>query len=295
MSQPSVIHPTISLKNVVVATDLSSNSAMAVSVAIGVAQRYESTLILFNCIEPLLYNFAGPDAATQAAEATNRDLEQYRNDLSARGAFHGVPVKAIVRTGEISQALEHLVEEEDVGVIVIGTRGRTALNKAMLGSTAERIFRNARCPVLTIGPDGGAQLRRSHPKSILLATDLTPHSVLAQAYAFSLAEKCNAELTVVHALRHRDGETVGFESRHETHLQRLKDLASHELELSKPPQFLVDFGSPAEVILATADRLKSEMIVLAVREPHRLGDRLHASVAYKVASGSNAAVLTVRS
>ncbi|PWT74513.1 MAG: hypothetical protein C5B46_03990 [Proteobacteria bacterium] len=294
MSQASV-RPSISLNNVLVATDLSRDSETAVRVAMGVARRYESALTFFNCIDPTLYNFAGPDAATQGADATLRDLEQYRDDLASRGLFKGVRTNAIVRSGEITEVLDVLVEEQNAGLIVAGARGRTGLNKAMLGSTAEKIFRNARCPVLMIGPDHRAQVRQSDPRSILFATDLTFQSSLAQAYAFSLAEKYRAELTVVHALSHRrEGETVGFDSRHETHLQQMKQLTGHEPLLSKAPRFMVDFGSPAEIILKTAVRLKSEMIVLGVREPHQLRDRLHSSVAYQVVCASNAAVLTVR-
>ena len=67
MSQTSAIHPSISLKNVLVATDLSRNSESAVGIAIGVAHRYEAALTFFNCIDPTLYNFTWPDAVTQSA------------------------------------------------------------------------------------------------------------------------------------------------------------------------------------------------------------------------------------
>ena len=52
----------------------------------------------------------------------------------------GVPHEEIVRTAE----------EEDAGMIVMGTHGRSGLNRALLGSVTERVIRLARCPVLTV-------------------------------------------------------------------------------------------------------------------------------------------------
>lgn len=50
-------------------------------------------------------------------------------------------------------AVEGIVREADAGnydMIVIGTHGRTGLRRALLGSVAEAVVRNARCPVLTV-------------------------------------------------------------------------------------------------------------------------------------------------
>jgi nucleotide-binding universal stress UspA family protein len=67
-------------------------------------------------------------------------------DLRQRGikaswrAQAGVPFEEIVR----------IAEEERMDMIVMGTHGRTGLNRALLGSVAERVIRLAPCPVLTV-------------------------------------------------------------------------------------------------------------------------------------------------
>lgn len=54
----------------------------------------------------------------------------------------GVPFKEICR----------LADEEQFGLIVIGTHGRTGLSHLLIGSTAERVVQHASCPVLSVKP-----------------------------------------------------------------------------------------------------------------------------------------------
>lgn len=51
--------------------------------------------------------------------------------------------------GEPSAALARFAEEEQVDMIVMGTHGRTGLLRALMGSVAESVVRQAKCPVLT--------------------------------------------------------------------------------------------------------------------------------------------------
>ena len=83
----------------------------------------------------------------------------------------------------------------------MGTHGRGGLGKLVLGSVAEAVFRHARCPVITVGPqvtpDGFEEGRLSR---IVFASDLLPSSLHALDHAILLAESHQAPLTVVHAL-----------------------------------------------------------------------------------------------
>src|SRR5207244_7706673 len=81
------------------------------------------------------------------------------------------------------------------------TRGRHGLKKLVLGSGAEQIFRQADCPVLTVGPNvevpaGDAAAFRH----IVFATDFSAGSLHALPYALSLAEENEATLTFLHVM-----------------------------------------------------------------------------------------------
>ena len=77
--------------------------------------------------------------AEETLEVRVTDLRQ--RGIKARWRLQvGVPFEAIVR----------VAEEEQAGMIVMGTHGRSGLNRVLLGSVAERVIRLAPCPVLTV-------------------------------------------------------------------------------------------------------------------------------------------------
>jgi nucleotide-binding universal stress UspA family protein len=83
------------------------------------------------------------DAQRKWAEAS---LEARASDLRQRG------VKASWRatTGVPSEEIVEIARQEHAEMIVMGTHGRSGLDRILLGSVAERVIRLAPCPVLTV-------------------------------------------------------------------------------------------------------------------------------------------------
>lgn len=67
-------------------------------------------------------------------------------------AAAGVPARAVVRSGVAWEEIVRTAADEQADMIVIGTHGRTGLERIFLGSVAERVLRQAPCPVLTVRP-----------------------------------------------------------------------------------------------------------------------------------------------
>jgi len=63
------------------------------------------------------------------------------------------PTKTHVVHGPIWDTLSGLISDKEADLLVIGTHDRTGVQKLLMGSVAEEIFRQARCPVLTVGPN----------------------------------------------------------------------------------------------------------------------------------------------
>ena len=76
--------------------------------------------------------------------ATNRV-----HSLVERHAGESLPFEEMVEEGTPFAAILRVAVDKDVDLIVMGTRGNTGI-KHWLGSTAERVVRQARCPVLTV-------------------------------------------------------------------------------------------------------------------------------------------------
>ena len=148
----------IALKNVLVATDFSEAAASALRYGRALAHAFGATLHVVHVIpDPLLsFSWAGsPEAGIGAGahqvwvgEATNR-LEILVSPQD-RAALHA---KLAVLSGEpVRQIIEYAMKH-DIGLAVLGTRGRGPVEHLLLGSVAERVVRFAPCPVLTVRPD----------------------------------------------------------------------------------------------------------------------------------------------
>ena len=182
---------------------------------------------------------------------------------------------------------------------MLGTRGRSGVAKFFLGSVAEEIFRQAPCPVLTVGPfTPGGPAWGGAITEIVYATDFSPESVAAAAHAISLAQEFQARLTLMHVIANEapgdlllPGELVKATEQH------LRNLVPPEAELWCEPRFVVEQGSPAEKILEVAKHHSADLIVLGMHKPSGFpgaDTHLPIAIAHKVISRAPCPVLTVR-
>jgi nucleotide-binding universal stress UspA family protein len=274
-------------QRILVATDFSASSLSAVQRATTFARLYAATLYIAHIL---------PSDATQSDHASAwRDGQRLETELLVQGALRGVQHELLVGSGEIWAGISQLVSEKNVDAIVVGTRGRTGLARVLLGSVAERIFRQALCPVFTVGPRAVGEMSSPTLRRILYATDFTPSSLHAFRYAFSLTQHAGAHLTLLSVIPELPAtETASRESILETARSRLRAIMTNDLILPREPEFVVGFGTPATRILALADDQSSDLIVLGLRQP---GDSLAGrrwTTASEVTGKAACPVLTVR-
>lgn len=282
----------IKLKHVLFATDFSEASLAALRHVAALARHYGSKVYLGHVIEPEAYPSMlriGPASGT--FREADQDIEKQLLYLSHSKLLEGVPHEILVLHGELSHALTEFIREQSIDLAVLGTHGRSGFKRFLLGSAAEKIFRHARCPVLTVGPRTykvrGTEAGFRH---ILYPTDLSEQGGIAGRYAISLAAEYSAHLTVLHispdpivtdALLTRDLE------------QKMQRLVPAEAEPWCNADYLVDHGDPAETILKVAREELVDLIVLDVRKPGALAMFLE-TTAYQVVAEAACPVLTVR-
>jgi nucleotide-binding universal stress UspA family protein len=285
----------IALKRILVATDFSEGSKRALLTGLGIAQRYASSLHVIHVVPSEGYGVAGAGmlGAMNFARHNARDLE---SEFLQKGYFEGIRYLISVERGEVWPAVSRIVEDEDVDLVVVGTRGRSGLSKLLLGSVAEEIFRRSPCPVLTVGPNFELSFPlTARPRSVLFPTDFSPQAEHALPYAVSLAQEHDAPLTFLHVVQPAGGgatynidRTVRYAS------ARLQDLMAATAGLIGEREFIVETGEPAEAIVKVAAVTGAELVVLGVRASAGLSDRLGWSTAYGVARQAHCPVLTVK-
>jgi nucleotide-binding universal stress UspA family protein len=157
-------------RRVLLATDFSPQAEAAYPWAVRLASIDDGTVVLVHALEddlvataPVFANYMAPGAL---------DLGDYRRGLpkGAEQALAGAAAKLrdlgadveqhLIERGKPSQALVQAAEEFSCSAIVLSTHGRGGLAHLLLGSTAEKVVRVAKVPVLTVhegdpAPDAG--------------------------------------------------------------------------------------------------------------------------------------------
>jgi len=286
----------VSLTKILVTTDFSEVSDRALDYAIALARRYDARIYLTHVITPDPFQFAEPQLAQATYEKVRQAAEEGIANIMISGKLRGVPHEVLLDEGNVWPTLDRLIREHEVDLVVAGTHGRGKVQKLLIGSVAEEIFRQADTAVLTVGPvvkdDAQKEIELSH---ILFATDFGSGAEKAAAHAFSLAQEHNATLTVLHVIEGAADYTEESVARQrEINVMRMKKLMPPDTENWCHPQFLVTFGSAVEEILMAARECKADLIVMGVKTRKSLAGHVPLTIAYNVVKKSKCPVLTVR-
>lgn len=289
----------VRFRNILFATDFSSAAAQAIPYVRKIAKHYDADLLTLHVRPPVVNPMTEPGTWSTDIdiEAAKTEDEKHREELL--DTFAGIRTRVLIEEGSIQSCLEEAIEQNDTDLVVIGTRGRTGLGKLLLGSVAEEIFRTVSCPVLTVGPrcdwsrGDGRQFRE-----ILYATDFSPESQGAAAYAVSLAQEFQSRLILLHVIPEQEaGDLVSASDVTTSSEKLLRKLVPPEAEAWCKPEYFVERGDPAEKILEFANLRESGLIVLGVRPEKGVpgaATHLQTATAHKVVSQATCPVLTVR-
>jgi nucleotide-binding universal stress UspA family protein len=140
----------ITLKNILVATDFSEPAEVATDYGQDLARSYGATLHVMHVIEDMLalyapeLGFALPSIEQNIEAAVQRDLDSMQQHGGE--SFRTV----VTRSSNVSYAITQYAKANAIDLIVVGTHGRGAVSRFLMGSVAERVVRTAPCPVLTV-------------------------------------------------------------------------------------------------------------------------------------------------
>lgn len=136
----------IHVKKILYPTDFSSYSNQAYFHAVGLAETYGASLTVVYVHTP----------------GTPGDKSHWQSQLEqVRPANPKIPVSHVLLEGDPAAEIARYAADAAIDVIVIGTRGRTGVDRLVLGSVAERVMREAPCSVLVVKlPKGVAGAER---------------------------------------------------------------------------------------------------------------------------------------
>jgi nucleotide-binding universal stress UspA family protein len=147
-------------QHILVPTDFSACADEALNYAIALASKLQARLTLLHIIHavPLWaegdMGLALPDTYLHESEAR---VQQGLAQRQQRAQEAGIQADILTAHGTPFQSIIDTAQDQKIDLIVLGTHGRTGLQRALLGSVAEKVVRLAPCPVLTVrGKEGTA-------------------------------------------------------------------------------------------------------------------------------------------
>jgi nucleotide-binding universal stress UspA family protein len=284
-------------KNILLATDFSPASDRALEYAAALARRFGSRIYLTHVIALDGFPMMAPEVAVRSSRELRTAAEKGMSEVLESGRLDAVPNQVLIKEGNLWPVIEELVEEHEVDLLVIGTRGASGLQKALLGSGAEEIFRKAKVPVLIVGPSANTEpLYEMEFKNILFATDFGKSAQREAEFAFWLAQEHRSRLRFLHVFPHPEaysGDVLVLEK--ERYKARLRELVPRAPELHCKLDFDVAVGEPVQQILQVAQETNADLIAMGAKARGTLAGNLLHTKAYRVVCGAHCPVLTIKS
>jgi len=140
-------------KNILVPFDLSSPAHHAFKVALDIAKKYDSKIILISCIEEDTWHHKFYDSRiySQLLKKKRKIAEKYMKKLEVLANKAGVNIKfQVLRSASVVKDITAFAKSRKMDLIVMSSHGRTGWDKLILGSVANGVIQRTRCPVLLI-------------------------------------------------------------------------------------------------------------------------------------------------
>jgi nucleotide-binding universal stress UspA family protein len=153
---PAAAH---AISTILVPIDFSVHSKNALSYAVLIAGRFRASLHLMYVVEPTIYpaDLGFGQVVLPGVEDELRDKGQDELEaLIKKEIGPTVAATCSVRTGNPHQEILREAEEKKVDLIILATHGHSGVEHMLFGSTADRVVKHARCPVLTVRETAGA-------------------------------------------------------------------------------------------------------------------------------------------
>jgi nucleotide-binding universal stress UspA family protein len=191
------------IERILVALDFSPASVEALDYAVWLAKQFRAAIHLVHAYPPDEASARGAGhllfESAQAIERLNKEL----TGIHRKHVPTICPDNCHIRGGRPYEEIVRVAREIGAELIVLSTRGYSGLKHLLLGSTAERVVRNAPCPVLIARKPkqrGKTSGEAFAVRTILVPTDFSQCSLAGTEYAAFLARKFGAILRLFHAM-----------------------------------------------------------------------------------------------
>jgi len=290
------------IKKILVPLDGSDVAKEALPHAISIARRYDAVILLLRVVplssyaalsDPNMVLDGGTGATAYDYEMVRELQEQghktavsYLTEKQELLTQEDINCEIIVSEGDEAGVIVDTATEQKVDVIVMTTHGRSGFSRWMMGSVAERVLREAKCPIMVTRHNKQAQ-------NILIPLDGSDLSEQALPVSMAVAEANGA---TVHLMRVHESSSESAQTAVKTYLDGCvaKQMATSKREMDIEMKTAVIHGSPASSILDYVEKNDIDLIVMATHGRRGVHRWVYGSVTEKILRGVERNILVVR-
>jgi nucleotide-binding universal stress UspA family protein len=288
-------------ETIVVPTDGSEYAKRAATHAASVATAFDATVHVLSVVDEDaasgVFQQSGVDEETleRLRAESDRAVESTCAELDEE-----IPVETAVVEGHAAESIVSYAEDVDANLLVMGTHGRTGVDRYVAGSVTERVLRRTHVPVLTVR-DVEAVLALEDYEDVMVPTDGSEDAGVAVEHALALAAVGGATVHAVNvvdvgSLAASAGEapvTGMLERFEEAGEEATGDVAEQARAAGLAAETAVLKGSPGHALLEYADEQDVDMITMGTTGRTGLDRYLLGSTAERVVRHADAPVLAV--
>ena len=144
---------TMLFKNILVPSDLSTKSFHAFKIALDMAKKYDSKITILTCIQVDTWHHKFYDSRADAELLKNQKkvITSHIEKLENLANKSNISMKSqILRSISVVKDITTYAKSHKFDLIVMGSHGRTGMDKLILGSVANGVLQKSSCPVLII-------------------------------------------------------------------------------------------------------------------------------------------------
>lgn len=277
------------MKKILVPTDFSKGSVIALEVAFDIAKKAGSEIVLLHVVEEATSDSFRISGEWQKDDwqdrlFTYKLLEKSKKQLEKlvhEPRFDAVKVTGELRVGNPFHGMNTIITEQKVDLVVMGTRGRTKLENLVIGTNTERVVRHSHCPVLTVHGKPAS----TNFKNIVYATAMSKDEEVFSRIVKRTQQLYNSQIHLVRV------NTPGDFQRDRVVKDYMEKFAK-KLQLKNYTINVFNDISEEEGILYFADSINADLIAMATHGRTGFAHVMAGSVAEGVVGQARRPVLT---
>ncbi len=286
------------IESILIPTDASEGALAGAKHGVALASQTDADVHVISVVEePTSVGIPDEDTIQSLESAAQEALETVVEMVES--VDERVSVTTAVEHGTPFQSIRAYANRREIDVIVMGTKGRTGLDRMLLGSVTENVLRTARTPVLAVPPAvSGSGTEEISFERFLLPTDGSDGAQIAAEWGIALADRLDA---MIHSLFVVDtspfagtqSEEELFEAFEDQGQAAIDDVGDRARAAGVGVSGSIATGSPAKATLASAADIDADLIIMGTHGQTGIGQWFLGSVTENVVRQSPRPVFCV--